>query len=50
MAENRSQKPTRRLRRVLILKAHERNKGNPPLRSEASKKELLKRVKQERES
>jgi len=50
MAENRSHKPKRRIRRDLILKAHKRNKGNPPLRSEASKKELLKRVKQERES
>ena len=50
MAENRSHKPKRRIRRDLILKAHKRNEGSPPLRSEASKKELLKRVKQGRES
>lgn len=46
MAENRSQKPKRRLRRDLVLKVHERCKGNSTLRSEASKKALLKRAKE----
>lgn len=45
MAENQS-KP--KIRWDLVQKAHKRNKANPPLRSETSKKALLEYVEQQR--